>query len=69
MDIYAPLVAMGNNRDNNMWMCSLRQQPWHDTEYPCSVMTNANGEVEIRSQAEVAHPDNPPTMFWEVLQK
>ncbi len=69
MDIYAPLVAMGNNCNNNRWTCSLRWQPRQDTGYPCLVTTNANGEVAIWLQAEVTHPENPPMMFWEVLQK
>jgi hypothetical protein len=69
MDIYPPLDTMGNNRGINRWTCSLRRQPWQDKGYPCSVTTKASSEVAIWSQAEVAHPENPPTMFWEVLQK
>jgi hypothetical protein len=60
MDIYAPLGAMGNNCNNNRWTCSLRRQPRQDTGYPCLVTINANGEVAIRLQAEVAHPETPP---------
>jgi hypothetical protein len=69
MDIYTPLDAMGNNCNINRWICSLRWQPWQDKGYPCLVTTKANGEVAILSQAEVAHPEKTPTMFWEVLQK
>ncbi len=69
MDIYAPLVAMGNNCNNNRCTCSLRRQPQQDTGYLCFVTINTNGEVAIRLQAEVAHPKTPPRRFWEVLQK
>ncbi len=69
MDIYAPLDAIGNNRDINRWTCSLRWQLPQDKGYPCLVTTKANGKVAIRLQAEVAHPETPPMMFWEVLQE
>ncbi len=69
MDIYTPIVATGNNQDHNRWSCSLIRQPQTDTGHICLVRIDPNGEVVIRSQAEEAELENPPTLFWEVLQK